>query len=122
MVITDRILLNKDGPKTVVRYKDGSTKKGHVWIHVEGSNCVVARSLRTFLTLFQVELYAIEVCARENPKKCFKGAQIYMGSDSQAAVGALNGISFESKLVLGRFNALNSALAALNSLDSRNRV
>lgn len=108
-VITDRILWLcrwfEDGKGALVRYEDGYEKDGRL-----GTNCRITRSLRTPM-LFQAEVYAMDVYALENLKKSLKGARIYIVSDSRATLGALNGFSFVSKLVPGRFNVTPWPLA-----------
>jgi ribonuclease HI len=56
-------------------------------------------SLRLHTTVFQAEIYAIKACIMENIDKGYKGNIIYILSDSQAAIKALNNFQINSKLV-----------------------
>jgi hypothetical protein len=47
----------------------------------------------------QAEIYAIKACTMENIEKGYKGRKIYILSDSQAAIKALNNFQINSKLV-----------------------
>jgi ribonuclease HI len=49
--------------------------------------------------VFQVEIYAIKACIMENTEKGYKGMNIYLLSDSQAAIKAPNNFQINSKLV-----------------------
>lgn len=99
----------------LIWYTDGSRMDGRVGIGVKGPNFSLAKALGTSPTIFQAETHAIQVCALENLEKGLRGARIYIMSDSQAALKALSNHTFESKLVLDCFNALNE-------LGSRNKV
>ena len=57
--------------------------------------------------VFQAEIHAIEVAALENLKKGVKGKRIYIISDSQAAIKALESYSVSSELVMGCFSSVN---------------
>jgi ribonuclease HI len=48
--------------------------------------------------IFQEEIYAIKACIMENIEKDYKGRNVYIFSDSQAAVKALNNFQINSKL------------------------
>jgi ribonuclease HI len=50
-------------------------------------------------TVFQAEIYTIKACIMENIEKGYKGRNIYILSDSQAAIQALNNFQINSKLV-----------------------
>jgi ribonuclease HI len=78
-----------DGSKTyeetgVVVYKWGS-KKGHSF------------SLGLHTTAFQAEIYVTKVCIMDYMEKCYKDRNIYILSDSQEAIKALN--NFHQSLV-----------------------
>jgi ribonuclease HI len=49
--------------------------------------------------VFQVEIYAIKACIMENIEKGYRGRNIYILSDSQTAIKALNNFQINSKLV-----------------------
>jgi hypothetical protein len=49
--------------------------------------------------VFQAEIYAFKACIMENLDKGYKGRNIYILSDSQAATEALDCFQINSKLV-----------------------
>jgi len=59
----------------------------------------VSPPLGHFPTIFQAEVYSINLCARINLKKGMKGATIDIISDSQAALKALIAYECDSRLV-----------------------
>jgi ribonuclease HI len=56
-------------------------------------------SLGQYTTVFQVEVYAIKACAVENIKRGYLKRNIYILSDSQAAIKELDTYKINSKLV-----------------------
>jgi ribonuclease HI len=56
-------------------------------------------SLGRYTTAFQAEVYAITTCAVENIERNYKNRNIYILSDSQAAIKALGKHQITSKLV-----------------------
>jgi ribonuclease HI len=56
-------------------------------------------SLEKYTTVFQAEVYAIMTCAVENLDRNYKKRNIYILSDSQAAIKALYCYQINSKLV-----------------------
>jgi hypothetical protein len=56
-------------------------------------------SLGLHTTVFQAEIYAIKACVMENIEKGYKGRNIDILSDSQAAIKALNNFQMNYKLV-----------------------
>jgi hypothetical protein len=56
-------------------------------------------SLGKYTTVFQAEMYTIKACAVENLGSDYKNCNIYILSDSQAAVKALDNYRVSSKLV-----------------------
>jgi ribonuclease HI len=89
----------------LVRYTDGSrTKEGTG----AGIHCVRPRidtkvSLRRHATVFQAEVYAIIYCLLENIKRSYCNKRIFIFSDSQAVLKALNSFLIKSKLVWNCF-------------------
>jgi hypothetical protein len=71
---------------------DGSkTNKGtgigvYKWGSKKGHRC----NLGLHTTVFQAEIYAIKACIMENTEKGYKGMNIYILSDSQVAIKALD--------------------------------
>jgi hypothetical protein len=51
------------------------------------------------IMVFQAEIYAIMACIMENVEEGYKGRNIYILCDSQAAIKALNNLQINSKLV-----------------------
>ena len=57
-------------------------------------NYKLSTSLGQFTTIFQAEVYAIELCARECIRRNLRRSQINIMSDSQAALKALTSFNF----------------------------
>lgn len=96
------------GPKTerrvLVWYTDGSKNERRVGIGVKGPNRRIAQYLETFPTVFQAQVYAVEVCTL---KKLRNASKVLKFTSCLIVRRALKGFYFESKLVLGFLNALN---------------
>jgi ribonuclease HI len=58
------------------------------------------------MTVFQAEVYAIKACTDENIDRNYKNRNIYIVSDSQAAIKALDKHQITSKLVWGYHQSL----------------
>jgi hypothetical protein len=56
-------------------------------------------SLGQYTTVFQAEIYAIKACADKNIGRCYRERNIYILSDSQAAIKSLDKCRINSKLV-----------------------
>ena len=56
-------------------------------------------SLGLHATVFQAEMCAIKACVMENAEKSYKGRNIYILSNSQAAINVHNNFQINSKLV-----------------------
>jgi ribonuclease HI len=82
-------------------YTDGSkTNEGTgTGVYKWGSRKGHSFSLGFHTTVFQAEIYAIKACIIENIEKGYKGRNIYILCDSQAAIKALNNFCINSKLV-----------------------
>jgi hypothetical protein len=52
-----------------------------------------------YTMVFQAEVYAIKACADENIRRCYRERNIYILSDGQAAIKALDKCRINSKLV-----------------------
>jgi ribonuclease HI len=93
--------LQHDKKGGLIWYTDGSkTNKGTgagVYCYSTGRKLSFSPGQHT--TVFQVEVYAIEVCAVENLDRNYKNRNIYILSDSQAAIKALDKHHITSKLV-----------------------
>lgn len=84
----------------LVFYTDGSKKNGKVGIGIAGPNFRLSKCLGTTPTIFQAEVHAIEECVRYCLERSdFKGKQISIASDSQAALKAITSSVITSKLV-----------------------
>jgi ribonuclease HI len=92
---------NPDNKGGLVWYTDGSkTNEGTgAMVYKWGSGRWHNFSLGHHTTVFQAEIYAIKACIMENIEKGYKGRTIYILSDSQAAIKALNNFQINSKLV-----------------------
>jgi ribonuclease HI len=64
-----------------------------------GTRRKLSFSLRQHTTVFQAEVYAIKACISENLDRGYKNRNIYILSDSQAAIKALGKCQISSKLV-----------------------
>jgi hypothetical protein len=56
-------------------------------------------SLGQYTAVFQAEVYAIKACADENIRRGYHNKNIYILSDSQAAIKELDNCTIFSKLV-----------------------
>jgi ribonuclease HI len=92
---------NLDNKGGLVWYIDRSkTNEGTgVGVYKCGSKRGHSSSLGLHTTVFQAEIYAIKACIMENIEKGYKGRNIYILSDSQATIKALNNFLNNSKLV-----------------------
>lgn len=82
-----------------LRFTDGSRKGGKVSVGVRGPDFGLTEPLGAYPTVFQSEVHAIELCARENWSRKLIGELTYIHLDSQAALKALRACTFKSKLV-----------------------
>lgn len=100
----------------IAYYTDGSRKDGKVGLGVWGPGCRVRRSLGNSPNIFQAEVHAIEICARLCQRRSdLRRKHIYIISDSQSALQALESFMITSALVL-------ECLTILKELAKRNRV
>jgi hypothetical protein len=60
---------------------------------------VQCSSLEQYITVFQAEVYAIKACTVENLDRNYENRNIYILSDCQAAINALDKYPITSKLV-----------------------
>ena len=81
-------------------YTDGSKlEDGSAGAGVVGPNYQRAIAMGKTATVFQAEVHAIELCARECLRRSVSRADICILSDSQAALKALTSYTFQSRLV-----------------------
>jgi hypothetical protein len=64
-----------------------------------GTRLRLSFSLKQYTTLFQAEVYAIKACADVNIEKKYIKRNIYILSNSQAAIKELDKFQITSKLV-----------------------
>jgi ribonuclease HI len=85
----------------LIWYTDGAkTNKGTgAGMHCYRTRWKLSFSLGQYTTVFQAEVYAIKACADENIDRNYKNRSIYILSDSQAAIKALDKHQITSKLV-----------------------
>jgi hypothetical protein len=69
-------------------------------VYCHGRRRKLSFSLGKYTTLFQAEVYAIKACAVKNLDRDCKNRNIYILSDSQAAIKALGQQQITSKLGL----------------------
>jgi hypothetical protein len=85
------IEVNKEGVST--RQRGGTNlvyKKGTgAGVYCDGTRRKLSFSLGQYITVFHAEVYAIKVCAVENLDRNYKNRNIYILSDSQAAIKTL---------------------------------
>ena len=93
----------------IVWYTDGSKmQNGGCGAFEVSSNQRISTSLGKYVTVFQAEVYAIELAARTSLIKNYEGKQIFILSDSQAALRAFQSNSISSKLVSSCYDVLTS--------------
>jgi ribonuclease HI len=68
-------------------------------VYCDGTRWKLSFSLGQYTTVFQAEVYAIKTCAVENLDRNYRNGNIYILSDSQAAIKALGKHQITSKLV-----------------------
>jgi hypothetical protein len=86
----------------LICFTDGSkTKKKGTEAEVccHGTRRKLSFSLGQHTTAFQAEMYAIKACIDENLDKGYRNRNIYILSDSQAAIKALGKYQITSKVV-----------------------
>jgi ribonuclease HI len=85
----------------IVWYTDGSKteKRTGTGVYCHKTRKKLSFSLGKYTTVFQAEVYAIKECAAEHIDKNYKSRNIYILSDSQAAITALGKYQITSKLV-----------------------
>jgi ribonuclease HI len=72
-------------------------KTGSVYCY--GTGRKLSFGLGQYTTVFQAEVYAIKACIVENPDRNYRNRNIYILSDSQAALKALGKHQINSKFV-----------------------
>jgi hypothetical protein len=75
-----------------------------------GTRIKLSFSLGKYTTVFQAEVYAIMACTAENLDRNYKNRNIYILSDSQAAIKALDSYQINSKLVSDCHQSLSQRL------------
>jgi hypothetical protein len=89
------------GKRGLIWYMDGSKMNEGTGAGVYGQ--VMRKrfsfSLGRYATVFQAEVYAIKACTDENIKRGYCNRNIYILSDSQAAIKTLQNCKIYSKLV-----------------------
>ena len=100
---------------SLVWYTDGSKMESGAVAGIYSEDCSISRSLGQCATVFQAETYAIITCAQENIDGCTTNKAIYILSDSQVALNALDSCKVDSRLIL-------NCIKTLNRLGRRNRV
>jgi ribonuclease HI len=80
-------------------YNASKTDKGTGGgVYCYGTGQKLSFSLGQYTTVFQAEVYAIKVCAVENLDRNYENRNIYILSDSQAAIKALDKHQITSNL------------------------
>jgi ribonuclease HI len=75
-------------------------KKGtEAGVYCHGTRRKFSFSLGQYTTVFQTEVYAIKACTGENLDRNYRNRNIYILSDSRAAINALGKHQITSKLV-----------------------
>jgi ribonuclease HI len=92
----------------LIWYTDGSkTNKGtEAGVYCHGTRRRLSFSLGQYTTVFQAELYTIKACADENIDRNYKNRNIYILSDSQEAIKALDKYQITSKLIWDCYESL----------------
>jgi hypothetical protein len=103
----------------------GRTNLVHRWFQDKGTGAGVYNdgtrqklifSLGEYTTVYQEEVYAIKACAVKNLDRNYRNRSIYIPSDSQAAIKALDKYQITSKLVWDCHQSLTQ-LAEQGSTD-----
>jgi hypothetical protein len=68
-------------------------------VYGHGTRQKLSFSLGQYTRVFQVEVYAIKTCAAENLDRSYRNRNIYVFSNSQAAIKALGNHQINSELV-----------------------
>jgi ribonuclease HI len=105
----------KIGENAIRWYTDGSRTTEGAGAGVFGPGTKYSGSLGVHATVFQAEVYAIGECTRFNLEKGYRGQEIAILSDSQAAIRALSSNVISSRLVW-------DCRDQLNELGTGNRV
>jgi hypothetical protein len=85
----------------LIRYTDSSKTNNDTGagVYCYSTGWKLSFSLGQYRAVFQAEVYAIKACADENVDRNYKNRNIYILSDSQAAIKALDKHQITSKLV-----------------------
>jgi ribonuclease HI len=85
----------------LIWYTDGSktNKSTRAGVHCYGTGWKLRYGLWRYTRVFQVEVYAMEACIMENLDRNYRNRNIYILSDSQSALKALDRQQINSKLV-----------------------
>jgi hypothetical protein len=85
----------------LIWYTVGSkTNKGTgAGVYGYGTRWKLSFSLGQYTTVFQAEVYAIKACTVENLDRNYRNKNIYILSDSQAAIKVLDNYQINPKLV-----------------------
>ena len=103
------------GESVVSFYTDGSKMSKGTGMGIYGPSLRTYEALGTTASIFQAELFAIESCARHClSNDNLTGRNIFILSDSQAAIRALNSTVIRSKLVFGCLNILKLLASKCN--------
>jgi ribonuclease HI len=92
----------------LIWYAHGSkTNKGMgAGVYCNGTRRKLSFSLGRYTTVFQAEVYAIKACVKENLDRNYRNRNIYILSDSQVALKALDKHQINSKLVWDCYQTL----------------
>ncbi|XP_061715621.1 uncharacterized protein LOC133523883 [Cydia pomonella] len=99
----------------IIWYTDGSKTVSGTGAGIYANDFSCSISMGNYATVFQAETYAIIACVHENIVRQTQGKNIYILSDSQAALKALRAPRVDSRLVY-------NGVQALNKLGRQNRV
>jgi ribonuclease HI len=83
----------------LIWYTDGSKTKKALGLGCTATKREKSFSLGRYTTVFQAEVYATKACAVENIDKNYRNTNIYILSDSQAAIKALAKYQITSNLL-----------------------
>jgi len=86
-------------PQTIKWYTDGSLTVEGRWLGVVRPRLKYHESMARYTNIFQADVCAIGRCAEFNLQRNYRGQDIAILSDSQAAVKALSKAKITSKLV-----------------------
>lgn len=119
VILPERQMWDSGGPQisgeSLVWYTDGSKMESGTGAGIHGPNFSLSKAMGHSPSVFQAEAHAIELCVRECLRRNIRRTTIYIMSDSQAVLKALNSDSCDSRLIW-------DCIGVLKQLAKHNKV